>query len=158
MDLSMIRFTFSLCLKRDERSPSTTFKIPSQTKKLQSPVHTNSFRHVKYEQRFEWKRFLFKSPLHGLKDSAKILFQTIAERYKALVPQTMKKVTCIFLRNGMVIICYVDELLVFSGSPDKITHCKTQLSRHFVPKHLGHATQSVRIELLWIEYHTVGMT
>ena len=71
--------------------------------------------------------------LHGLKDASKTWFEHCSEAFQKMgyVPSNVN--TCVFLRNDSIIICYVDDVLIFSKSNEVINSILEALkSQNFV--------------------------
>lgn len=64
----------------------------------------------------------------------------------------METVQYVIIKQGMVVICYEDDLLVFSHQEREIEVFKSTLLQKFVVKYLRHPKQFLDIELLW-KYH-----
>lgn len=69
----------------------------------------------------------------------------------------MESVPYIFEKDGMVVACYVDDILVLALQEDKIENSKDCLGARFVLKDSSPPKHFFRTELLWVEYNKVGL-
>lgn len=90
-----------------------------------------------------------KRSLYGLKDLAKIWYETIAKKLESCGLTKMKSDPCVFRKEGVIIICYVDGLLVFTENEKAIEDMKRELGASFIFKDLGTLKPFLGIDIDW---------
>lgn len=68
----------------------------------------------------------------------------------------MKKPPRIIIKNAMILICYVDDLVIFSEKSSSIECQKMELTKNFNVKDLQKTVQYLDIELDWVSNRAVG--
>ena len=63
----------------------------------------------------------------------------------------MEKAPCVFIDTGMVVMCYVDDILIVGSKQRKIDELIYRVSRNLKTKDLGRLSHFLGIELLWNE-------
>lgn len=63
----------------------------------------------------------------------------------------------IFLEGGIAVVCYVDDILIYSRQEDEIDQFRASLETHFMLKMLLHPEEFLGIEIPCIDEHTFGL-
>lgn len=71
-----------------------------------------------------------KKSLYGLRDAAKIWFETVLNKVKSFGLTEMESAPCVFYKKGMIVPCYVHDLLVGHQVETEIEELKTILKKH----------------------------
>lgn len=53
----------------------------------------------------------------------------------------MKAAPCVSHKNGMIVVCHVDDILIFANTSNEIRKFKIMLKKNFVVKELGDPAQ-----------------
>lgn len=77
-----------------------------------------------------------------------IWYETMSTQFRKFGLWDMETAPCVLIKQGMVVICYVDDLLVFFHQQRDMEAFKLTLLQNFVVKDLGHLKQFLGIELL----------
>lgn len=75
--------------------------------------------------------------LHGLKDASKIWFDLIMKKLKEAELQQLDSAPCLFTRERMILICRVDDLLVFGNTKEDVAKLREHLGKDVVLEGLG---------------------
>lgn len=100
---------------------------------------------VKNEEKFGSKLLKLLHSLHSLKNAAKICFDTVLVHFRPFKLKRLESAPRIFHETGMLVVCYVDELLIFSQNDGAILKFKMYLDQNFVTKDIGQLTHFLGI-------------
>lgn len=85
--------------------------------------------------------------VYGPKHSACIWFELIAGYVKKAGLTELKPALCVFQNEVMIVICYVDDLLIFAASENNVEALKMRLGRNLALKDFGNPTQFLGIAI-----------
>lgn len=78
-----------------------------------------------------------KTNLYVLEDAAKLWFDTATSQFNKFGLKQIKSAPCIFHKNGMIVICYVDYFLSFVAEVKEMEKLRASLSTKLTIKDLG---------------------
>lgn len=115
-------------------------------------------KHTINEENYKNKIFKLRRYLYGLKKAAKIWYETVSLHINLYGLKEMDSAPCVFHIKGLVVICYVDDLLIFFNDESEIRKFGTNLEKKFVTKDLGQSKQFLRIEIICHVDEIIGLT
>lgn len=75
--------------------------------------------------------------LYGLKDAAKISFRLISKKFKEAGLQEVESAPCVFRNDCVIVVCYVDDILVFANAEEDISVLEHKLKRDLIINDFG---------------------
>lgn len=88
--------------------------------KLGRPVFIESLKHVPFPGKTTSKALKLQRSLYDIKDAARIWFETVSHNFKSFNWHEIKAVLYVSHDKGMILICYVDDLLIFAENANDI--------------------------------------
>lgn len=92
----------------------------------------------------------------GLKDAAQTLDRLLFKQFIALALQEVKRTQCIFVKHGMIVIWYVDDIVFSAENEKNIDKLKAKLEKKFRVKDLGKLKMFLGSDLDWSKDEEVG--
>lgn len=92
--------------------------------------------------------------IYGLKDAVKIRNKLLFFSLEKLRLNEMKNAPCLFMKKDIVVLCYVEDLLLFAEQEGMINKIKKELKIRFRIKYFE---QLKRINGLEVTWHSVGL-
>lgn len=99
------------------------------------PVDAYPPKHFSDEKKYRSKVLKSQHCFYGLKDAAKIWCGTVSSHFKTYGLKKMESAPCAFQKKGMVVICYVSDLLIFDKDENEIRNFKINLQNNFSTKY-----------------------
>lgn len=87
--------------------------------------------------------------LYGLNDAARIWHELVKYSCQKTWLKESPGVPCILIENRIIVVCYVDDFLIFAKHRRDINRVKQNLEKHFVFCDLGEATNILGMEIDW---------
>lgn len=115
-DFMVIKSVLRLTIQRGLHKRLIDFENAFPNENLNRSVYNASPRYVQSGDEVKNKVPRLQRSLYRLKDSAKIWFDTEPHQYKVTILKELKTVSCVYYKNGMIVDCYVKDLLVFTES------------------------------------------
>lgn len=87
--------------------------------------------------------------LYVLKDTSKIWFDLISTKFQNAGLKEMNSSPCILQRKDIIVVCHVDDLLVFAETDQRIKIFKRNASKDLILKDFGRPVSLLGIQLAW---------
>lgn len=85
--------------------------------------------------------------LYGLKDAARILHELVKHRCQKNGLKELPSALCVFTDHGIIVVCYVDDVLMFAKHQRDMNRVKQNLEKDFVFRDLGEPTNFQGMEI-----------
>lgn len=82
----------------------------------------------------------------GLKDAARAWNKLLLDKFQSYGLKKIRAAPCVFVKKGLVVICYVDDLVAYTDAEDAITNFKSHTSKKLKVKELGISKQFLGIK------------
>ncbi len=93
------------------------------------------------------KVYLLRKSLYGLRQAPRIWCELLAVELRKYGFEPMQSAPCVFRGNGVIVISYVDDLLVFGTDIAKVEDVKRNLAKNFPAKDMGIAKDFLSMAL-----------
>lgn len=135
-DFTTVNLTLRLTIQNQWHARYLYFQNVFPNGTLGRSVYVYPRRNVSKETIY-WNRVLnLKISLYVLKDAAKIWYATVSFQFWKFFLRDMETAPCVYKKQGMVVIRYVQSLLVLSRQKSQIESFKSTLLDRFVVNYL----------------------
>lgn len=100
---------------------------------------------------------ILRKSLYELKDAAHIWFGLVADKSEETILRYLNSAPCIFWKKNVLVVCYVDDLLVFTVKLPQIGHLKIGLEKFLSLINLGELKQFLETEIDWTQSSAVDL-
>ena len=91
---------------------------------------------------------LLQKSLYGLREAPRIWYELLSKDLKAIGLEPMPSAPCVFRGNGVLVLCYVDDLLVMAENEARLKSLKRKLAEKLPANDMGLATDFLGMKLI----------
>lgn len=89
--------------------------------------------------------------LYGLRDTSTIRCELIREYFFEAKLEDMKRTPCVFKKQKLIALCYVDHLVLLLDTEQKNNTSQRKVGKHLIIKDLGVLKPFVSLDITWEE-------
>lgn len=148
-DFTVIRSILSLAAQKGWHRRHFDFQSAFSNEKLERLVYADLPKNIYDAHDRRTKVMRLKRSFCGLKDATRIWHELLTEQFAESSLTQLESAPCVFQNATTILICYVDDLLMFSENMADIERLKQRLAKKFVLKDLGQPKQFLNMDLEW---------
>lgn len=146
---SVIKLIFCLCIQRNWTVKHIDFENAFPNGESERPVYVEMPSRMPTEQMQNKAVFRLRKSLYGLRDAARIWSKLLFQTLESCGLKEMETEPCVFVGDKVIIICYVDDLLIFAENQDIVDNLYRTLEKQFRVKDLGRPTRFLGLNITY---------
>lgn len=92
-----------------------------------------------------------RKSLYGLREAPKIWYELLSTTLKSYGLVEMRNAPCVFTKQGVVVMCYVDDILIMSNLESEIDSLAEVVGRNLKTKDLGRPSHFLGMDFIWTD-------
>lgn len=146
VDFTVVRLTLSLA----KQDGWLIHQVDYSNAFLQGDLERVVYMYVPEMMAGYWngKVCLLRKSLYGLKEAPRIWYDLLSNDLQSIGLKPMTSAPCVFRANGIMVLCYVDDLLVMAEDEKKMAVLKEKLAEKLPANDMGTATDFLGMKLI----------
>ena len=157
IDFTLVKLFLAIAIQRKWLVRQIDFHNAFVNGNLEREVYVELPKHVYAENERMRTVMRLRKSLYGLREAPKIWYELLSSELKSAGLTEMQNAPCVFTSIGLLVMCYVDDILIIGESEKLIRKLIERISRSLKTKDLGCPCHFLGMDFIWNEDGTLQL-